>query len=282
MNRREWQHGLAFSLLFHILMLSAIWAAGVFYKNYREIPPFYTVRLFEVKTSPRPAARSGAKTIKKQVSPPSVPKKKKAVKHPHPAVKKRVQAVPRKKLMVSKTPVTPKKIKKKTKKKAVTPQKNRPENLLKKRLEKIREQVREKQEEQFLKKRLNAISSMIKKREEREEASKRQGETGRDNRGQEETLRAYCAAIWETVREHWNFPEYLMDQPGLTCIIVIRIQHDGTVEKIWFEKKSGDDLFDRSAMRAVKEASPFPKIPKALGPDTLEIGIRFRPGQVGE
>jgi outer membrane biosynthesis protein TonB len=31
------------------------------------------------------------------------------------------------------------------------------------------------------------------------------------------------------------------------------------------------------AMRAIKKAEPLPPIPKELGEDTLEIGIRFFP-----
>ena len=63
----------------------------------------------------------------------------------------------------------------------------------------------------------------------------------------------------------------------LETILVVIIERNGKVQKLWFEKKSGNALYDQSAMRAIKKAEPLPPIPKELSEDTLEIGIRFTP-----
>ncbi|MBW1932786.1 MAG: TonB C-terminal domain-containing protein [Deltaproteobacteria bacterium] len=63
--------------------------------------------------------------------------------------------------------------------------------------------------------------------------------------------------------------------------MVVRIAQDGRVLNAEHEHKSGHALFDQSAIRAVQKASPFPPLPSALRPGPLEIGIRFRPGEVG-
>lgn len=63
----------------------------------------------------------------------------------------------------------------------------------------------------------------------------------------------------------------------LETILVVIIERNGKVQKLWFEKKSGNVLYDQSAMRAIKKAEPLPPIPKELSEDTLEIGIRFTP-----
>jgi len=55
------------------------------------------------------------------------------------------------------------------------------------------------------------------------------------------------------------------------------IDKGGKLQKSWFEKKSGNALYDQMAMRAIRKAEPFPPIPKELGEDSLEIGIRFYP-----
>jgi colicin import membrane protein len=94
-------------------------------------------------------------------------------------------------------------------------------------------------------------------------------------------LRLYCTEIWARVRNHWVLPEQLLDKTGLTSVVVIRIAQDGMVLKAEYEHKSGHALFDQSAMRAVQKAGPFPPLPPALRPGPLEIGIRFRPGEVG-
>ena len=63
----------------------------------------------------------------------------------------------------------------------------------------------------------------------------------------------------------------------LETIIVLIIERGGKIKKFWFEKKSGNALYDQSAMRAIKKAEPLPPIPQELSEDILEIGIRFFP-----
>jgi TonB family protein len=61
----------------------------------------------------------------------------------------------------------------------------------------------------------------------------------------------------------------------LKAVIIIRIQPDGSISASWFEKESGDRLFDQSAMTAVTRSSPLPALPP--GQEKLEIGITFTP-----
>jgi colicin import membrane protein/protein TonB len=46
---------------------------------------------------------------------------------------------------------------------------------------------------------------------------------------------------------------------------------------MWYEKRSGNVLFDDMAWRAIYKAEPFPPFPSEIKGDTLEIGIRFMP-----
>jgi TonB family protein len=94
----------------------------------------------------------------------------------------------------------------------------------------------------------------------------------------ESKLNEYYQKVWAKIKEEWTIPENLLkEMVDLETIIVLIIEKDGKIQRSWFEKKSGNDLYDQTAMRAIKKAEPFPPIPKELSEDTLEIGIRFYP-----
>ncbi len=90
----------------------------------------------------------------------------------------------------------------------------------------------------------------------------------------------YNKVVENKIKEEWTIPENLLKEKELVdleAIIVIIIEQNGKIQKWWFEKKSGNVLYDQSAMRAIKKAEPLPPIPKELNKDRLEFGIRFRP-----
>jgi len=94
----------------------------------------------------------------------------------------------------------------------------------------------------------------------------------------ESKLNEYYSMIWAKIKEAWTIPENLLkEMVDLETVIVIIIERDGKIQKSWFEKKSGNALYDQMAMRAIKKAEPLPPIPKEFNEKTLEIGIRFFP-----
>ena len=94
----------------------------------------------------------------------------------------------------------------------------------------------------------------------------------------ETKLNQYYSVLWAKIKKAWTIPENLLkERVDLETIIIVIIESDGKIKRTWFEKKSGNDLYDQMAMRAIKKAEPLPPIPKELGEDTLEIGIRFFP-----
>ena len=94
----------------------------------------------------------------------------------------------------------------------------------------------------------------------------------------ESKLSQYYGLIWAKIKKAWTIPENLLkERVDLETVIIVIIESDGKIKRTWFEKKSGDDLYDQMAMRAIIKAEPLPPIPKELGEDTLEIGIRFFP-----
>ena len=94
----------------------------------------------------------------------------------------------------------------------------------------------------------------------------------------ESKLNEYYSLVWAKIKGAWTIPDNLLkEMVDLETIIVLIIVRNGKIQKFWFEKKSGNALYDQSAIRAIKKAEPLPPIPKEWSDDTLEIGIRFFP-----
>ena len=94
----------------------------------------------------------------------------------------------------------------------------------------------------------------------------------------EAKLNEYYGLLWAKIKQSWTLPENILkERVDLEAIIIIIIERDGRIQKSWFEKKSGNALYDQMAMRAVIKADPLPPIPKELNQESLEIGIRFFP-----
>jgi len=88
----------------------------------------------------------------------------------------------------------------------------------------------------------------------------------------------YYNLIWEKIKKEWTLPEDLpKGKTDLEAVIIVIIERNGKIQKSWFEKKSGNALYDQMAMRAIKKAEPLPPIPKEFSDETFEIGIRFHP-----
>lgn len=93
----------------------------------------------------------------------------------------------------------------------------------------------------------------------------------------EAKLNEYYSLIWAKIKESWTIPELLKERVDLETIIVVIIDQNGRIQKSWFEKRSGNAIYDQMAMRAIKKSEPFPPFPKEWKESTLEVGIRFYP-----
>ncbi|RJX28686.1 MAG: TonB C-terminal domain-containing protein [Desulfarculus sp.] len=94
-------------------------------------------------------------------------------------------------------------------------------------------------------------------------------------------FQVYYTEIWERVRRHWVLPEALLGrQKGLEAIVVARINRNGSLDKVWLERGSGNRRLDQSALRAVERAAPFPALPSIVRGRSHEVGIRFRPEDI--
>jgi TonB family protein len=90
----------------------------------------------------------------------------------------------------------------------------------------------------------------------------------------------YYGAVSARVKRYWSVPPDLLPKKNILTVINVRISRGGAVEVIGFEKRSGNNYYDESAMRAVRKASPFPPLPAGLGNEIIEMGINFNSSEL--
>jgi colicin import membrane protein len=80
----------------------------------------------------------------------------------------------------------------------------------------------------------------------------------------------YYAQIMGEIKQQWIWTD--TGKKDLEAIVSIKILRDGTTLIKRMEKSSGNDLFDKSAVKALTKANPLPPPPYEM-----EIGVRFYP-----
>jgi colicin import membrane protein len=83
-------------------------------------------------------------------------------------------------------------------------------------------------------------------------------------------MASYTDIIIKEIHSQWFYPE--TGDSNLETIVAVKIMKDGTISIQGMEKSSGNRLFDNSALKAVRSASPVTRPPYEM-----EIGIRFYP-----
>ena len=84
----------------------------------------------------------------------------------------------------------------------------------------------------------------------------------------------YLSAIERKVSENWLSAQGGRDG-GIVCVVYFRLSRNGRVSDLRVETPSGSSHFDRSALRAIRSADPFPPLPRAFGESWLGIHFTF-------
>jgi colicin import membrane protein len=96
----------------------------------------------------------------------------------------------------------------------------------------------------------------------------------------EKIMRRYLADLHMRIQQHWKLPDLQSWDNSLEARFVIKVRRDGIVTESFFEKRSQNFHFDQFVEKAIRDASPLPPFPSGLDEERLEIGLRFRPGEV--
>ncbi len=86
----------------------------------------------------------------------------------------------------------------------------------------------------------------------------------------------YTASITARLKESWNRPLLGGATRALTVVVSFTIHKDGRVTDVGIQAGSGVPSIDRSALRAVYDAAPLPRIPPQLHESTLPARFEFR------
>jgi colicin import membrane protein len=93
-------------------------------------------------------------------------------------------------------------------------------------------------------------------------------------------MKQYLSAVYQKIHDHWVLPDLQNWDNALEAVLIITIRKDGFVTDSFFERKSDKIYFNQFVLKALKEASPLPPFPDQLDKSTLEIGLRFKPGEL--
>ncbi|WP_028581284.1 cell envelope integrity protein TolA [Desulfogranum japonicum] len=93
-------------------------------------------------------------------------------------------------------------------------------------------------------------------------------------------VKQYYAILYQQVQSYWILPEMKKWDKNLEAIVVVTIDRSGRVLNTSFERKSSDPFFDQFVIKTINNAAPMPSFPNLMKESTLEVGLRFRPGQL--
>ncbi len=129
--------------------------------------------------------------------------------------------------------------------------------------------------EEQLKRAIEKIKKQVESREKAQTEKPSPSPGGGGNLGEKNL---YFSVIRNRIMQEWIIPENLIENIyDLKAIVNFTIYADGHISDVYLEESSGNKTFDESAIRAVKQAAPFPPLPPSLGKKSIELGIRFRP-----
>jgi len=84
----------------------------------------------------------------------------------------------------------------------------------------------------------------------------------------------YLRQVLQKVQGEWQ-RQNQFKEPGQKPLVFVEIQRDGSIRTPKVTESSGNALYDRAALRAVVEASPFPPLPPEWSKPSLRVMFRF-------
>ncbi|MFQ6113680.1 MAG: energy transducer TonB, partial [bacterium] len=89
----------------------------------------------------------------------------------------------------------------------------------------------------------------------------------------------YLALLQSRIQNNWEPPRYAARTSlSRSTVIYFKIQRSGRITDLMIEKKSGDNLFDQAALRAISLANPLPPLPYDFPERELGVHFEFEQG----
>jgi len=157
-----------------------------------------------------------------------------------------------------------KKAEKKPEKKPLEPvkKKENPDELLAKKIAALREEVE--------RKRSDAVARRPQPKPERSSVNGGGG-TAQASDAVDKQLLEWFAAVRAKINAKWSIFASYRHSDRVT-VVGVQIADDGQLSGATIDQSSGDEVLDRSAMRAVYQASPFPHVPAEVAERIRKAG----------
>ncbi|OVE76120.1 hypothetical protein BVX98_06475 [bacterium F11] len=84
----------------------------------------------------------------------------------------------------------------------------------------------------------------------------------------------YGSILYRRILTEWL--QYTPFGTNKSCVIAITVLKSGTVTKIKLEESSGDDVFDDTARRAIRNSSPLPPLPYNFPNPEQKFRLKFK------
>jgi len=289
---KQWQKSLFLTIAIHVCFLLFGFLAPRFLHFQQKIPEVYTVNLFSVEDlgGPAPAAPSKA-----AVAPQAAPPQPKAAPEPaKPTPPQKTQPAPEPPA-VAKDAISLKPIK--TKEKAdIDKVKMLRDKLLAENKEKQTKDAAEKARADADKKAKGAVDSLKQALMAGQQLAAGKAAAGAATAAAQagsgsgsgpsggiavdENLRRYLIAVNSQIQEHWVLPDLQNWKENVEAIVIIRVRRDGAVVETTFKKKSDNIFFNQFVEKTLKLSTPLPPFPIGINQSEMEIGLKFRPGEV--
>lgn len=293
----QWRTPLFLTIAAHVCFLLFGFLAPSLFHFQQKIPEVYTVNLFSVEDLGRSApAGAPAAPSKAAAAPEAKPQPPKAAPEPEKTVPPQKTPPAPEPPAVAKDAISLKPIKTKEKTDIDKVKKLR-DTLLTENNEKRAKEAAEKAQADAEKKAKNAVDSLKQalmagqqlaagKAAAGAAAAAAQAGSGTTGSGAsggiavDENLRRYLLAVNNQIQEHWMLPDLQSWKANVEAIVIIRVRRDGVVVESSFKKKSDNVFFNQFVEKTLKLSSPLPPFPIGINQSEMEIGLKFRPGEV--
>ncbi len=284
-NNHEWKLPFNFAVGLHIAVIAGAIYIPQFFDKSPPFPDIYTVDLINIE-SPSPQKNEAQPApAKAEIPPPeSEPVKENSaaiIETPPKPAEKPIEPVK----PVSIKPLKRKLIKKVVDNTAAVEQKKKLDEINKQNLEEVRraEQLAEEAARLAAMEAVNQLKDMLRESNTAavaNDAPPRTAARSSSSNTGNVLEKQYYSSVFSRLQPHWQLPEYKRWDQDLSATIVVRIARDGSIIDQYFEKKSGDRIFDQFVLKALQDGSPLPPIPAAMKTNNLELGLRFIPGSI--
>jgi colicin import membrane protein len=88
-------------------------------------------------------------------------------------------------------------------------------------------------------------------------------------------IQIYQMEVEDWIKSHWSYPVALPSRKDLEAVVVLMVKRDGSILKTEIKKRSSDDMFDQSVIKAIERSDPLPPFPEGYRKSYDEIEINF-------